>query len=69
MKDNSFVFFRFKDHMLWTRIGHQSEIYGLLSGWVRIRQISHVVFKPQVSFSLNFGSLFNVMRDKSSVLF
>ena len=25
--------------------------------------------KPQVSFSLNFGSLFNVMKDNSSVLF
>ena len=25
--------------------------------------------KPQVSFSLNFGSFFNIMRDNSSVLF
>ena len=26
-------------------------------------------FKPRVSFSLNFGSHFSVMRDNSSVLF
>ena len=26
-------------------------------------------FKQKTSFSLNFGSLFSVMRDKSSVLF
>ena len=42
MKDNSSVIFELKPHILWTKIAHQSEILGLLSGWVKIHQIPHV---------------------------
>ena len=41
---NSFVFFQLKPNILWTKIAHRSEIFGLLSGWVKIHQIPHVIF-------------------------
>ena len=68
-RDNSSVFFQLKPHILWTKTAHQSEIFGLLSGWVKIHQIPHVTFETTSRFSLNFASLFNIMRDDSSVLF
>ena len=43
-------------------------IFGLSTAHVEIHQIPHVIFQ-KVSFSSKFGSLFNVMRDNSSVLF
>ena len=65
MKDNSSVFFQLKNHILWTKIAHKSEIFGLVSGWVKIHQIPHVMFETT---SHRFFKL-DVMRDKSSVLF
>ena len=44
----------------------------LLDFWVvgwKFTKFLMSYLKPQVSFSLNFASLFNVMGDKSSVLF
>ena len=52
-----------------TKIAHLSEIFGLLGGWVKIHKFLMLYLKPHVSFSLNFASLFNVMRNESSVLF
>ena len=70
MKDNSFVFFEFKPHLLLTKIDYPSETFGLLSGWVKIHQINDVIFETtQFIFSLNFASLLNVMKYNSSVLF
>ena len=66
MEDNSSVFFQLKPHILWTKIAHWSNIFGLLSGWVRIHQIPHVIFETSSQF---FFKLFNVMINKSSVLF
>ena len=38
-------------------------MFGLLSGWVKIHKIPHVIFETTlVSFSLNFVTLFSVMR-------
>ena len=50
MKDNSSVFFQLKPHILWTKIAHRSEIFGLLSGWVKIHQIPHVIFETTSQF-------------------
>ena len=50
MKDNSSVFFLLKPHTLWTKIAHWSEIYGLLSGWVKIHQIPHVILETTWQF-------------------
>ena len=69
IKVNSSVFFYLKPHILWTKISHWSEIFGLLSGWVKIHEIPHVIFEITSLFSLNFASLFNVMGDESSVFF
>ena len=69
IKGNSSVFFYLKPHILWTKISHWSEIFGLLSGWVKIHEIPHVIFEITSLFSLNFASLFNVMGDESSVFF
>ena len=44
MKDNSSAFFN-SNLILWTKIAHQSEIFGLSSGWVKIYQIPHVIFE------------------------
>ena len=52
------------------KISHQSKIFGLLSGWVKMcTKVLMSYLKPQVNFSLNFASLFKVMRDESSVRF
>ena len=50
MEDNSSVFFQLKPHILWTKIAHWSNIFGLLSGWVRIHQIPHVIFETTSQF-------------------
>ena len=36
--------FQLKPHILWTKIAHQSETFGLLSGWVKTHQIPHITF-------------------------
>ena len=64
------LYFLAETHILWTKTAHRSEIFGLLSGWLKIHKIPHVVFEiVQVSFSSNFASIFNLMRDNSSVFF
>ena len=45
MKDSSSVFFLAQTFILWTERTHRSEILRLLSGWVKIHPISHVMFK------------------------
>ena len=69
-KDNSSVFFLpLNLYTFDKRSPYRSEIFRLLSVWVKIHQIFYVIFETKVSFSLNFASLFSVMRDNSSVLF
>ena len=43
-------FFQLKPHILWTKIAHWSESFGLLSGWVKIHQIPHVIFETASQF-------------------
>ena len=54
MKDDSFVFLWLKPQILWTKIAHQSEVFGLLSGWVKTHQIPNVIFEStsQIFFKL-----------------
>ena len=42
--------FYLKPHILWTKIAHRSEIFGLLSGWVKIQQIPYVIFETTSQF-------------------
>ena len=60
------LYFLFQTLILWTKRGHRSEIFRLLSGWNLPNSLS--CLKLQASFSLNFSSLFSIMRN-SSVLF
>ena len=50
IKDNSSVFFYLKPHIVWTKISYGSEIFALLSGWVKIHQIPHVIFRTKSQF-------------------
>ena len=69
MRGNSSVLFQLKPHILWIKIAHGSEIFGLLSAWVKITKFHMSFLNTQLSFSLNFASFFNAMGVKSSVLF
>ena len=69
MKVNSSLFFKLKSQLLWKKITYRSEIFELLSSWVKFTKSLMSYLKPQISFSLKFTSPFNVMRDNSSVLF
>ena len=69
IKDNSSVFFLLKLWIIWTKIVHRSEIFELLSGWMKIHQISHVILELRVSFSFNFASLLSARKHSSSVFF
>ena len=51
-------------HLLRQKDPIKVPVLTLSSALVKICQIPHVISKPQVSFSLNFLSLFNVMKDK-----
>ena len=51
MRDNSSVFFQLKPHIIWKKIAHRSGIFGLLSGWVKIHQIRHVIYETTSEFS------------------
>ena len=69
MKYNSFVFFYLKP----LYFGQKEPVEVKFSdfwvvGW-KFTKFLMSYLKPQVSFSLNFASLFSVMRDNSSVLF
>ena len=61
MKDNSSAFFELKPHTLDKNSPLKWNFW--TSEWLGES------LKPKVSFSLNFASLFNVMRDRSSVIF
>ena len=50
MKDSSSVFFQLKPYILWIKKAHQSEIFRLLSGWVKIHQILRVIFEIKSQF-------------------
>ena len=50
MKGNSSVFFLSEAFILWTKRARQSEIFKLLSGWVKIHQIPYVIFKTTSQF-------------------
>ena len=71
MKDIFSVFFQLKPRILWTKVTHRNAIFGLLSGWVKIHQIPHVIFGTNTprAFSSNFASLFSVIKYNSSVFF
>ena len=69
-RHNSSTFFQFKHYILLTKISHQStnfKIFLLLK--LKLIKLLVSFFKERVGFSLNFGSLFSIMRDNSSVLF
>ena len=53
MKDNSSVFLLLKHCILWTKRAHQKRIFRLLSGWVKIHQIPHVIFEITSQFFYN----------------
>ena len=44
------VFFWLKAYILSTKIAHQKEIFGLLSGLMKIQQIPHVIFETTIQF-------------------
>ena len=45
MKDNPSVFLCLKPSVVRTKRAHQKEIFRLLSGWMKIQQIPHVIFE------------------------
>ena len=52
----------------WQKYSIKEQIFRFFTTWVRIHQILHVIFQTKSEFSLNFGSLFSVVSDNSSVL-
>ena len=50
MKDNSSVFFLAQTFILWTKRARRSEIFRLLSGWVKIQQILYAMFETASQF-------------------
>ena len=50
LKVTPLYFLWLKLHIVWTKIAHQSEIFKLLSGWVKIRQIPHVILETTSQF-------------------
>ena len=69
MKDNSSVFFLAHTTYTLNKSSPSNSDFWVVSALVKIHQIPHVILKPQVSFSLNLASFFNVIRDNSSVFF
>ena len=63
------LYFLAQTFILWTKRTNRSEIFTLLAGLVKICQILYDMFETTSQFFLNFASLFNVMRDTSSVLY
>ena len=63
------VFLQLKPCILWTKKKHQKVIFRLLTGWVKIYQIPHIILETTSQFFLNFTSVLNVMRDNSFVFF
>ena len=56
MKDNSFVFLAQTPYTLDKNSAHWSKIFELLSGWVRIHKIPHVIFETTSHFLFKFRS-------------
>ena len=52
MKDNFSVFLQLKPCTLWTKTGQRKEIFRLLSAWVKIHQISLVIYETTSQFFL-----------------
>ena len=67
IKDNSSIFFWLKPHIVWTKVAHRSEFFGLLKGWVLLDKLQKRICRiigPSLSASLeplahrrNVGSL------------
>ena len=59
--------------MISTKVAHQEQIFRLSAARFKVHQIPHVIphvhFQTKSQVSSKFGSLFNIMRDNSSVLF
>ena len=68
MKETLLYFFKLKPYILWTKRAHIEVKFSYFwaVGWKFTKFIMSYL-KSQVSFSLNFASVFSVMRD--SVLF
>ena len=49
-RSRSSVFFWLKAYILSTKIAHRKEIFGLLSGLMKIQQIPHVIFETTIQF-------------------
>ena len=50
MKENSYVFLQRKPYIPWTKRAHRKDIFRLLSGWVKLHQITHVIFETTSQF-------------------
>ena len=64
MAHNSSVNFKIIPFLLWAKGSHQSPNFDT---YLKVKALISF-FKPQVSFSSKFVSLFSVMKDNSSVL-
>ena len=66
---NSSVNFKLIHFLLWVKGSYQSQIFRLLSALLKFAKFLMSFFKPHVTFSSNFSSLLNVLKDNSSVFF
>ena len=66
MKDNSSAQ---TSDTLWTKIDHQSEILGLLSGLVKIHKIPHIIFETTSQFFFETWHHSSVSREITFLYF
>ena len=55
IKDNSSIFFWLKPHIVWTKVAHRSEFFGLLKGWVLLDKLQKRICRtvgPSLAASL-----------------
>ena len=69
MRDNSSVLFSWNFKCYWQKWHIKVHIFRLATARIKIYEIRHVIFETKVSFSSNFASLSNVMRDNLLLLF
>ena len=69
MRDNSSVLFRWNFKCYWQKWHIKVHIFRLATARIKIYEIGHVIFETKVSFSSNFASLSNVMRDNFLLFF
>ena len=69
MTHNSTINLKLMQLQLWTKGSYQSSNFDTLECSGEYLQNSSSFSEQQVSFSSNFASLFNVMKDNSSVPF